>query len=73
MAGFIDQRTTRDMEPKTSVSSSVVDDEPPELSPLWGLTLVLGEIAERVAREQADHPSTTTPQRAVAEPQDGDA
>ncbi len=28
--------------------------EPPELSPLWGLTLVLGEIAQRVDRRRAD-------------------
>lgn len=27
--------------------------EPPESSPLWGVVLVLGEIAQRVEREQA--------------------
>lgn len=27
--------------------------ETPELSPLWGLTVVLGEIALRVERDQA--------------------
>ncbi len=36
------------LQPNTSPVS-----EPAELSPLWGLTLVLGEIALRVEREQA--------------------
>lgn len=39
--------------------------EPPELSPLWGLTLVLGEIAERVEREQAG--KQMRPARAASE------
>lgn len=26
--------------------------DPPKLSPLWGLTLVLGEIVERLERDQ---------------------
>lgn len=36
--------------------------EPPELSPLWGLTLVLGEIALRVEREQANGPGSESEQ-----------
>lgn len=37
----------------TSESEQANATDPPELSPLWGLTLVLGEIALRVAREEA--------------------
>lgn len=36
----------------TSESEQANATDPPELSPLWGLTLVLGEIAERLERER---------------------
>ncbi len=34
--------------------NTVEEPERPELSPLWGLTLVLGEIAQRVSRRQVE-------------------
>jgi hypothetical protein len=36
----------------TSESEQAKATDPPELSPLWGLTLVLGEIAERLEHDR---------------------
>lgn len=36
---------------QTSESEKTDATDPPELSPLWGLTLVLSEIAERLERD----------------------
>jgi hypothetical protein len=45
--------------------------EPPERSPLWGLTLILGEIAQRVQRDSNSDGPGNTPRAAETEQQSG--
>jgi len=41
--------------PSTPVVSPADAEAPPESSPLWGLVLILGEIAVRIERCQKEH------------------
>lgn len=57
MANATTQPASADSEPSVRLADSHPTTDEPELSPLWGLVLVLGEIAQRVGCADERHDS----------------
>lgn len=55
MANATAQPASAESEPRARPAEADPTTEAPELSPLWGLVLVLGEIAQRVERTGTQH------------------